>query len=165
MHRSYHICQEVLHILFTIVNFTPHQVECLKDAGLMDLAREMSRQGRISSGELAAEPARYLMCTRASKGVTKLFDKVGAEHVALVWSMWSGYWERPGCALRAWAERVGASGVTTEFVHSGGHAWPEDLERLASAIGAKKTVWVHTDATPSTSTTSTPRGILIATPD
>jgi hypothetical protein len=108
MHRSYHICQEVLHILFTIVNFTPHQVECLKQAGLMDLAREMSRQGRVSSDELAAEPARYLMCTRASYGVTKLFDKIGAEHVALVWSMWSGYWERPGCALRAWAERGGA---------------------------------------------------------
>ena len=106
------------------VSFAPHQVERLKEAGLMDLVREMSAQGQVSSDELAAEPGRFLMCTRGSYGVTKLFDKVGADQVVLVWSMWSGYWERDGCAMREWAER---EGVEPHFVHSGGHAWPEDL--------------------------------------
>ena len=42
---------------------------------------------------------------RGSSGVTKLFDKIGRQHVILVWSMWSGYWER-GSAVREWAERT-----------------------------------------------------------
>jgi len=125
------------------VGFVPHQVERLKAAGMMDLARDMSAQGRVSSDELAAEPGRHLMCTRGGYGATKLFDKVGSRNVVLAWSMWSGYWERDGCAMREWAER---ESVEAHFVHSGGHAWPEDLHRLASAIAAKHTVWVHTDS-------------------
>jgi ribonuclease J len=125
------------------VKFAHHQVERLKEAGLMDLAREMSAQGRVSSDELAAEPGRFLISTRGSYGVTKLFDKVGPAKVALVWSMWSGYWERDASPMRTWAER---HGVQAHFVHSGGHAWPEDLRRLTDTIAAKQTVWVHTDS-------------------
>ena len=124
------------------VSFAPHQVERLKQAGLMDLARTMSAEARISSDELATNPGRYLICARGSYGTTKLFDKVGADNVVLVWSMWSGYWKRDGCAMREWAAR---ESVEAHFVHSGGHAWPEDLERLEKAIGAEETVWVHTD--------------------
>jgi len=131
------------------VNFPPSQVAKLKDAGLFDLARQMSRQGRVSSGELAAAPGRFLLCTRGSYGVTKLFDKVGPENVTLVWSMWRGYWERqePGTArqrsMRAWATRNAAE---VHFVHSGGHAWPDDLARLVKAIAPRhEPVWVHTE--------------------
>jgi len=44
------------------------------------------------------------------------------------------------------APAVWREGVEPHFVHSGGHAWPEDLRRLASAIAAKQTVWVHRDS-------------------
>jgi ribonuclease J len=125
------------------VSFVPHQVARLKAAGLMDLARQMADEGRVSSDQLAAGPGSYLMCTRGSYGVTKLFDKVGPGKVVVVWSMWSGYWQRDGCVIRKWAER---KGVEAHIVHSGGHAWPEDLARLASSIEAKQTVYVHTDA-------------------
>jgi ribonuclease J len=125
------------------VSFAPHQVQRLKAAGLMDLAREMSSKGRVSSDELAEDPGRYLLCMRASYGVTKLLGKVGAEHVTLVWSMWSGYWRRDSSPLRRWAE---GHGIAAEFVHSGGHAWPEDLRRLEDSLDAKRTVRVHTDA-------------------
>jgi len=33
-----------------------------------------------------------------------------------------------------------------QFIHSGAHALPVDPRRLAEAIGAKKTIWVHTDS-------------------
>jgi ribonuclease J len=125
------------------VSFSPYQVQRLKDAGMMDLVYEMSRQSRVSSDELATRPGRYLMCSRSSLGMTKVFDKIGPDRVELVWSMWSGYWERDRCAMRTWAER---SGVVPHVIHGGGHAWPEDLKRLTSAIAAKETVWVHTDA-------------------
>ena len=80
---------------------------------------------------------------RGGYGTTKLLDKVGPDCVALAWSMWRGYWERDGNALREWCER---SSVEVRLVHSGGHAWPQDLQRLKDAIGAAETVWVHTDA-------------------
>jgi mRNA degradation ribonuclease J1/J2 len=55
--------------------------------------------------------------------------------------MWGGYWKRENCAVRKWAEREGAK---AHFIHSGGHAWPEDLERLVSSLAPKEIVWVHT---------------------
>ena len=62
--------------------------------------------------------------------------------VVLVWSMWGGYWER-NARLRAWA---GRAGVEPHFIHSGGHAWPEDLDRLVVAVRPGSPVtWVHTD--------------------
>jgi len=124
------------------VKFGHHQVQRLKEAGLMDLAREMSEQGYVGTPELVTHPGRFLMSVRGSYGVTKLFDRIGPEHVVLVWSMWRGYWDRND-ELRSWAIRAG---VEPHFVHSGGHAWPQDLERLVAAIGAKHTTWVHTDA-------------------
>lgn len=123
------------------VSFVPHQVKRLKDAGLWGLTCEMA-SARVSSDELAASPGRFLLCTRGSRGVTKLFEKIGPARIAIVWSMWSGYWKRVSCVMRKWAER---EGVEPRFIHSGGHAWPEDLRRLVAAIGAKRTVWVHTE--------------------
>lgn len=124
------------------VSFSPHQVQRLKDAGLMKLVHEMSTNGKVTSDNLAAGPQQYLMCTRGSYGVIKVFDKIGPKRVVLVWSMWSGYWAREKCLMREWAER---KKVNTHFVHSGGHAWPEDLNRLVDTISARETVWVHTD--------------------
>lgn len=124
------------------ISFAPHQVERLKAAGMIELVYEMGGQGKVTSDELAADPSRYLACIRGSYGMTKVFDKIGSTRVVLVWSMWSGYWEREGCAMREWAER---EGLETRFIHSGGHAWPKDLTRLADAVAAKETIWVHTD--------------------
>lgn len=124
------------------VSFAPNQVERLKQAGLMNVVYEMRLHGKTSTDAMAAEPGRYLLCARSNYGMTKVLGKIGADRTVLVWSMWSGYWNRDNCALREWAEH---EEVAVSFVHSGGHAWPEDLERLKNAIGARETVWVHTD--------------------
>lgn len=122
------------------VSFAPHQVERLKLAGMIDLVYEMGREAKVSSDELAARPGDYLMCARGSYGTTKLLDHVGPGNTELVWSMWSGYWDRANCALREWAE---GGGVEAHFVHSGGHAWPEDLERLKMSLQANSVEIVH----------------------
>jgi ribonuclease J len=124
------------------VTFPPHQYHRLETAGMLDLVYEMKDRGKVTTGELAAQPGRHLMCSRGSFGAAKVLDKIGSDKVTLVWSMWIGYWNRPGCAMRQWAD---AKGVEPHFVHSGGHAWPEDLHRLVTAIAAKETVWVHTE--------------------
>ena len=124
------------------VSFLHNQVQRLIEAGEIDLVREMKAEGKITSDELAAEPGHFLISTRGTYRVTRLFEKVGVDRVVLVWSMWRGYWERNG-RLRTWSER---NGIVPQFIHSGGHAWPEDLRRLVAAVGAKKTIWVHTDS-------------------
>lgn len=123
------------------VSFAPHQVERLKAAGLMDLVYEMGREGKVNSDALAAEPGRYLLCARGSYGTTKLLDHIGAAHVELVWSMWGGYWKRDKCAMREWAQR---HAIEPQSIHSGGHAWPEDLERLRTALQPINLEVVHT---------------------
>jgi len=122
------------------VSFAPHQVERLKAAGMMDLVNEMGRS-KVSSDAMAAEPGRYLLCARANVGITKLLTHIGSGNVVLVWSMWGGYWKRDRSPMRTWAER---EGVEAHFIHSGGHAWPEDLERLTDALRPRELEVVHT---------------------
>jgi hypothetical protein len=55
--------------------------------------------------------------------------------------MWGGHGQREGCAMRKWAEREGAH---IHLIHSGGHAWPEDLERLKIAPRPRTLEVVHT---------------------
>ncbi len=124
------------------VCFAPHQVERLKNAGLMQVVWDMASASKISTDELAENPSAYLMCARGGVGVTKVFDKIGPSRVSLIWSQWGGYWRRGGCAIHEWTERTG---VEAQFVHSGGHAWPEDLKRLAEALRPKQLVIVHTE--------------------
>lgn len=125
------------------VSFAPYQVQRLIDAGLRDLVYEMSRQGKVDSDELAENPTAYLLCCRGSRGVTKLFDKVGPSKVSLVWSIWKGYWDRGPSPMRDWSDW---KGVAPTFIHSGGHAWPEDLHRLVERLEPTEVVWVHTEA-------------------
>jgi hypothetical protein len=40
-----------------------------------------------------------------------------------------------------WAEKHDAR---VHLIHSGGHAWPEDLARLTDAVAAKQTIVVRT---------------------
>ena len=82
------------------------------------------RRARPSS---SPHPGRFLMCVRGQLRRDQALRPVGADRVVLVWSMWSGYWERNGCACASGP----SAGVEPHFVHSGGHAWPEDLRRLS----------------------------------
>lgn len=123
------------------VSFAPHQVAKLKQAGLIKLVFEMSREAKVSSDELAADPGRYLLSARGSYGTSKLLNHVGAGSIELVWSLWKGYWDREPNRLREWTSR---EGVRTHFIHSGGHAWPEDLERLTKALSPRNLEIVHT---------------------
>lgn len=124
------------------VSFAPHQVEKLKVAGKMELVYEMARAAKVSSDELKAAPGRFLMCARSNQGTAKLLDHIGSTHVSLVWSLWGGYWSRDRCALRDWAEK---REVEARFIHSGGHAWPEDLARLVEALAPQTLEIVHSD--------------------
>jgi ribonuclease J len=123
------------------VGVLTHQMRFLEEAGLSDVAAEMRRDS-VSSDAMAAEPGCYLVCARGNGKNVKLLDKIGADRVELVWSMWSGYWDKPRCWMRLWAER---NGVDKHTIHSGGHAWPGDLDRLVDALEPVEVRPVHTD--------------------
>jgi len=42
--------------------------------------------------------------------------------------------------MRIWAER---EGVQAHFIHSGGHAWPDDLARLLAALHPREHEIAH----------------------
>jgi hypothetical protein len=73
--------------------------------------------------------------------VTKVFERIGAERVVLVWSVWRVYWRR-NCGLSPWADRIGRD---AHVIPNGGHAWPQGLEYLVTAIGTKELTCLHTD--------------------
>ena len=123
------------------VGMVRHQNEFLEKAGCTEVVREMQRDS-VSSGAMAGEPGRYLFCARGNGKNAKLLEKVGAGKVELVWSMWSGYWSKPDCRMRVGAE---VNGVTMHPIHSGGHAWPGDLDRLVAALEPLEVRPVHTD--------------------
>jgi ribonuclease J len=59
----------------------------------------------------------------------------------LVWSQWDGYLQHPSFAgMLAWRERLG---LPMDVLHTSGHACIADLQRLASAVGAKRLVPIH----------------------
>jgi ribonuclease J len=60
----------------------------------------------------------------------------------VIWSQWEGYLaEGPGAKLRADCE---AWGIPFEKIHTSGHASVSDLKRLATAVGPKVLVPIHT---------------------
>ena len=123
------------------VGMVRHQTELLQAAGCAELIAQMRRDG-VSSDVMAADPGRYLVCARGNSKNAKLLDKIGADRVELVWSMWSGYWDKPRCTMRLWAKQ---NGVNKHIIHSGGHAWPGDLDRLVDALEPVEVRPVHTD--------------------
>jgi len=124
------------------VGILDHQIEALERAGLSAVVGEM-RQASVASRDLISTPGHYLISVRGSRKNANLLSAVGREKVAPVWSLWKGYWPRPTCNVRKWCER---NDVAVRFIHSGGHAWPEDIERLIAAIEPRQAVAVHTDA-------------------
>lgn len=123
------------------VKFHRAHYKTMEAAGLLGLVEEM-RPHRVSTDQLAENPGRYIWSAGSNRAVTGVIDRVSAQRVIPVWSMWRGYWEREGNPTRQWCER---RGVEPRFVHSGGHAGPEELARLADAVGAGTRVWVHTE--------------------
>lgn len=123
------------------VGILDHQIEALERAGLAGVVAEM-RQASVASRDLISTPGRYLISVRGNRKNTNLLSAVGREKVEPVWSLWKGYWPRPNCQLRKWCER---NDVSVRFIHSGGHAWPQDIDRLISAIEPRQAVAVHTD--------------------
>ena len=123
------------------VRFVQSQVGTLKAAGRFDLACEMSRAAKVTREQLYSEPGAYALLARSNRATLDLLSRVPhPEEVGVVWSMWRGYWEKAN-PLKTFCT---THGIEPHFIHSGGHAHPEDLRRLVDALRPRAVVPIHT---------------------
>lgn len=100
------------------------------------------RRNRLYGEDLAAAPERFVVTFRGSM-TAELQRAECLDGAALAWSMWRGYLSHPSSTqLRDWIAR---HDLPLRHLHSSGHATTADLQRLATAIGAR-VVPIHTNA-------------------
>ena len=125
------------------VKFISNHVAKLKDAGLWGLACQMSRAGKVTSEQIAANPSKFVFLARSSKATSALLRYLApATHLTIVWSQWRGYLDKGGPVQSFCAE----SGIDPLVIHSGGHAHTEDLTKIAYRINPGVVVPIHTEA-------------------
>jgi len=125
------------------VKFIPYHVAKLKDAGFWDLACKMSRAGKVSLEQLAANPGGFVCLARSSGATVKLLRSLArTTRPTIVWSQWSGYLKKGGPVPSFCDE----NGIEPYIIHSGGHAHPEDLADLARRLHPSAVVPIHTEA-------------------
>jgi len=125
------------------VKFIRNHVAKLKDAGLWGLACQMSRAGKVTLEQLAANPSGFVYLARSSGAtVAQLRYLARTTRPTVVWSQWSGYLAKGGPVPRFCAEH----GIDPLVIHSGGHARPEELADLASRLHPSAVVPIHTEA-------------------
>jgi ribonuclease J len=125
------------------VKFIRNHVSKLKDAGLWDFACQMSRAGKVTSEQLAANPRGFVYLARSSGATVALLRYLARTTTpTVVWSQWRGYLAKDGPLPRFCAEY----GIQPVVIHSGGHAHPEDLANLVSRLHPGAVVPIHTEA-------------------
>lgn len=125
------------------VKFIKYHVEKLKDADLWGLACQMSRAGKVTSEQLAANPGRFVYLARSSGATAALLRYLArTTRSTVVWSQWSGYLKKSGPVQGFCKEK----GIDPVLIHSGGHAHPEDLANLVGYLRPRAVVPIHTEA-------------------
>lgn len=99
------------------------------------------RANRIFPEELAAAASRLVLTFRAS--MTKDLERARCLSGArLIWSLWHGYLESDSRTK----DFCHVHGVPIAEVHASGHAFVDDLRRLAEALKPRSVVPIHTEA-------------------
>lgn len=98
---------------------------------------------RIYPEELRDRAGDLVLTTRGS--MTGDLDRAGClDDAHAIWSMWPGYLtRRSGQRLQQWLHR---HAIPLTAVHASGHARPEDLAQLTTAVAPKRLVPIHTAA-------------------
>jgi ribonuclease J len=101
------------------------------------------RASRIYADELRERKDEIVMTCRASM-LGELERANCFDDAVAVWSMWSGYLDRP--PARQLQDRLSSLGIAMETVHASGHATKDDLRALVSALKPERLVPIHTAA-------------------
>ncbi len=100
------------------------------------------RENKVPYGDISATPERYVMLVRPS--VVEFLQKIEAEQIRFVKSIWSGYWGEPKTErFRAWVE---AHCEELPDIHSSGHADIASLRRIVKHVRPQTIIPIHTDS-------------------
>ena len=125
------------------VKFINYHVVKLKEAGLWGLACQMSRAGKVTSQQLAADPGAFVYLARSSTATVALLRYLmKTSRPTVVWSQWAGYLKKGGPI----PDFCSAHKIEPVLIHSGGHAHPKDLADLVSRLNPKVVIPIHTEA-------------------
>ena len=122
------------------VLYTKYQAEKLEQHDLVDVMTKEAVRRKISRDEIWAHPEK--MVVRISRGEMKrLADKMEQQDkIRFIYSMWQGYLERDSNI----ADFPQQYGCEWKSIHTSGHAWLEDLQKLTTAIQPNMLVPIHT---------------------
>jgi ribonuclease J len=89
----------------------------------------------INIADVLAQPSRYFLKV---SNFSDLLNQLG--QCGVIYSMWSGYLEEP-----KYQTIKQHPNVDFHEIHTSGHAVREDLQRMATAVQAKRLIPVHTE--------------------
>ena len=93
------------------------------------------KTAKVTFDEIMSNPEKYVV--KANFAITeKLFEKFGADNMRLIYSLWSGYLDKPGF----WHELKDK----LVHVHTSGHAGIKDLQDFVKAVRPKHIIPIHT---------------------
>jgi ribonuclease J len=98
---------------------------------------------RIFPEHLAARREELIMTFRMSMA-QELERARCLEGASAIWSMWPGYLKRE--SEKRYIDFLKRHGIQMEIHHASGHAYLEDLKRLATAVAPKRLVPIHSFA-------------------
>ena len=121
--------------------FYPHYFLASYERRWLHKIHDMFLGEQISLDEIRAKPAKHLMVFRASM----LDSDFGGElppGSRCLFSRWEGYLDQP--EWQTTREKIEAAGGDLIHIHTSGHAYVEDLQKLVREIRPRRTVVIHT---------------------
>lgn len=119
------------------VKFFKYHADCLAKAGFKDLLYKYNSR-KIELDEIREKRSRILMLLRDNSIFDAVINNLKLNSGLLIYSMWEGYLTdefRAKCANK---------GINIGFIHTSGHAHPEDLKTFAKALDPKILIPIHT---------------------
>lgn len=93
------------------------------------------KTSKITFDEIAANPEKYVV--KANFAITeKLFERLDVDNMQFIFSLWSGYLDKPGFWHDLKDKLV--------CVHTSGHACVKDLQDFVKAVKPKHIIPIHT---------------------
>jgi len=122
------------------VFYTKYQAKKLEQSKLVDVMRKEAVSRKVTKDEIFRHPEK--MVVRLSMWEMKrLADQMQEpEKMVFIYAMWKGYLERD----EKMADFPKIYGCDWTCIHTSGHAWREDLQKLTQKIAPDMLVPIHT---------------------
>ena len=102
---------------------------------------DMFLDDRITMDDIQTDPAKHLMVFRASM-IDSDFSGELPQGSLCLFSRWEGYLDQP--EWKTTRERIEAVGGDLIHIHTSGHAFVKDIQKLVKQIAPRKTIPIHT---------------------